>query len=60
MSMSMPCIIGAAGVERVLVPPMSADEAAGLGASAAKLRAAFDALQKDLVASAAGEPKSDG
>ncbi|RYE69361.1 MAG: L-lactate dehydrogenase [Rhizobiaceae bacterium] len=42
--MSMPCIIGAAGVARVLIPEMSANEAAGLSASAAKLRTAFDAL----------------
>lgn len=53
--MSMPCIIDAAGVKRVLVPPMSGDEVAGLGASAAKLRAAFDALQLDLLAKRGGQ-----
>lgn len=47
--MSMPSIIGAAGVERVLVPAMSGDEAAGLSASAAKLRAAFETLQQNLL-----------
>jgi L-lactate dehydrogenase len=53
--MSMPCIIDAAGVKRVLVPPMSGDEVAGLSASAAKLRAAFDALQQDLLAKRGGQ-----
>ena len=48
--MSMPCVVGAAGVERVLVPPMGSDEAAGLAASAAKLRGAFEELQRDLAA----------
>jgi L-lactate dehydrogenase len=44
--MSMPCMVGAAGIERVLTPAMSEDEAAGLAASAAKLRTAFEALQQ--------------
>lgn len=47
--MSMPCIIGAGGVERVLIPPVSEEEAAGLAASAEKLRAAFGELQQDLL-----------
>lgn len=44
--MSMPCIVGAGGIKRVLVPAMSEAEAAGLAASAAKLQAAFKALQQ--------------
>jgi hypothetical protein len=34
---------------------MSGDEVAGLSASAAKLRAAFDALQQDLLAKRGGQ-----
>lgn len=45
--MSMPCIIGAGGIERVLVPAMDDEEAAGLAASAAKLQSAFEALPHD-------------
>jgi len=45
--MSMPCILGAAGVERRLIPPMSAEEAAALEASGATLRAAYDNLRRD-------------
>lgn len=52
--LSMPCIIGAAGIERVLVPAMNDIETAGLAASAAKLRNAFDALQLDLAGAAPG------
>lgn len=55
--MSMPSIIGATGVQRVLIPAMSDNEAAGLAASAAKLRGAFDKLRKDLAT--AGE-RQDG
>lgn len=43
--MSMPCIVGAGGIERVLIPAMNDEERAGLAASAAKLRTAFEALQ---------------
>ncbi|MET0250314.1 MAG: L-lactate dehydrogenase [Sphingobium sp.] len=42
--MSMPCIIGASGMERMLIPVMSADETVALAASGATLRAAYDAL----------------
>jgi L-lactate dehydrogenase len=52
--MSMPSIIGAAGVERVLIPMMSDDEAAGLAASAEKLRAAYINLKRDLAATGDG------
>jgi len=45
--MSMPCILGAVGVERTLIPSMSAEEAAALGASGATLRAAYDNLRRD-------------
>lgn len=44
--MSMPSIVGAGGIERVLIPAMSEDEAVGLAASAAKLKTAFEALQQ--------------
>lgn len=53
--MSMPCIVGAAGIERLLVPAMSEGEAAGLAASAAKLRAAFEELQQDPAATSANQ-----
>lgn len=46
--MSMPCVIGRAGIERVLIPMMSDEEATALGASSAKLRTAFDGMQRDL------------
>lgn len=46
--MSMPCVIGRAGIERVLIPTMSDEEATALGTSAAKLRTAFDKMQRDL------------
>jgi L-lactate dehydrogenase len=45
--MSMPCIIGAAGVERMLIPSLNAEEASALGASGATLRAAYDSLHQD-------------
>lgn len=48
--MSMPCIIGADGIERMLRPAMSDEEAASLAASAAKLRSAFDTMQRNSVA----------
>jgi L-lactate dehydrogenase len=51
--MSMPCIIGVGGVERMLVPVMSNEEEAGLRASAMKLCAAFDDLQQDVANTAA-------
>lgn len=53
--MSMPCVIGQAGIERMLVPVMSDEEAAGLGASAAKLHAAFGDMQRDLAAAATSQ-----
>lgn len=55
--MSMPCLVSAAGVERVLVPPMSSGEMAGLEASAAKLREAFHQLPGDLHLPEGGEPQ---
>jgi len=45
--MSMPCILGAAGVERMLIPSMSTEEATALGASGATLRAAYASLCRD-------------
>lgn len=53
--MSMPSIVGANGIERVLVPAMSNLEKAGLEASAAKLRNAFDELQRDLADTSASQ-----
>lgn len=41
--MSLPCIVGAAGIEQVLNPATNPAEAAALAASAAKLRAAYAA-----------------
>jgi L-lactate dehydrogenase len=40
MYLSLPCVLGASGVERVLVPELDAGEVAALRASAAVLRAA--------------------
>jgi L-lactate dehydrogenase len=52
--MSMPCILGAGGIERVLVPVTSAEETAALAASGAMLREAFDRMQQDLPQGDAG------
>ena len=42
--LSLPCVLGAAGVERVLTPDLTPEEQAGLLASADTLRAALAAL----------------
>ena len=42
--LSLPCILGAAGVERVLSPDLTDDERAGLLASASVLTKALMAL----------------
>ena len=42
--LSLPCVIGAGGIERVLFPTLDAREEAALLASAAKLTEALDAL----------------
>ena len=42
--LSLPCVLGAGGVRRVLLPDLAADEVAGLQASAATLRKARDEL----------------
>ena len=42
--LSLPCILGAAGVERILTPTLTADEQAGLAASANTLKKALAAL----------------
>jgi L-lactate dehydrogenase len=41
--MSMPCVVGSAGIEQVLRPAMEAAETAAPAASAAKLSEAFEA-----------------
>ncbi|MBC7522755.1 MAG: L-lactate dehydrogenase [Sandarakinorhabdus sp.] len=50
LCLSLPCIVGAAGIERVLVPDLDAAELAGLAQSAAILRAALDALDTPVPA----------
>jgi L-lactate dehydrogenase len=45
--MSMPCIVGAEGIVRVLTPEMSDAETKGLADSAARLANVFEQLQKD-------------
>lgn len=40
--LSLPCVVGAGGVQRILTPPLSAGEVAGLRASAGVLRATLD------------------
>lgn len=47
--LSLPCILGAAGIARVLLPTLDAAEAARLQASAAALRAARDMLPSDYL-----------
>lgn len=42
--LSLPCILGAGGVERVLVPGLDEEEEAGLRASAQMLRDALAVL----------------
>ncbi len=42
--LSLPCVMGAAGVERVLTPDLSPEEARDLAASAAAVRGALTAL----------------
>ena len=44
LCLSLPCILGAGGVRRILTPELSPTEAAGLAASANVLQTAFDAL----------------
>ncbi len=44
--LSLPCIIGAGGIERVLFPALNAAEEAGLLASAAKLTEALEGLDR--------------
>ncbi|MET0377151.1 MAG: L-lactate dehydrogenase [Rhizorhabdus sp.] len=43
--LSLPCVLGRAGVERVLTPDLNDEERAGLCASADVIRTASDALQ---------------
>ncbi|KQM21681.1 hypothetical protein ASE73_14965 [Sphingomonas sp. Leaf24] len=45
--LSLPCIVGAGGTERVLFPALDTDEEAALRASAAKLTEAFSKLDSD-------------
>lgn len=52
--MSMPSIVGASGVARVLVPTMNDEEAASLAASAVKLDAAFREMQSDASRQSSG------
>jgi L-lactate dehydrogenase len=47
--LSLPCVLGAEGIVKVLTPELSDDEVAALLASAATLRSAYDALpQRDM------------
>jgi L-lactate dehydrogenase len=47
--LSLPCILGAEGVVKVLIPELSDPEVAALLTSAAALRSAYDALPRDEV-----------
>ncbi|WGM47969.1 L-lactate dehydrogenase [Brevundimonas sp. NIBR10] len=47
--LSLPCILGAKGVERILTPELDEDETAALAASASILRTALAALTTDAV-----------
>ena len=44
LCLSLPCVLGAGGVMRVLTPELAPDEAAGLAVSASVLQTAFAAL----------------
>ena len=44
LCLSLPCILGARGVERILTPELAADETAGLAVSATVLKTAFSVL----------------
>ena len=44
LCLSLPCLSGAGGVEKILTPDLDPDEAAALAASANVLKTAFDAL----------------
>jgi L-lactate dehydrogenase len=44
LCLSLPCVLGAGGVERILTPDLTPEEAAGLNASAAVLRTAFASM----------------
>ncbi|MBU2166747.1 MAG: L-lactate dehydrogenase [Alphaproteobacteria bacterium] len=46
--LSLPCVLGSGGVERVLSPDLSAEEIKGLLASATTLRAALAAAQQPM------------
>ncbi len=45
--LSLPCVIGAAGVEREITPPLSNDDIAALQKSVKALREVIDAMQAD-------------
>lgn len=47
--LSVPCIIGAHGVERILLPHLPAKDLAALLASAVALRSAMEQLTNDAV-----------
>ena len=47
LCLSLPCILGAKGVERILAPELDEDETAALAASASVLRTALAALATD-------------
>lgn len=54
--LSLPCVLGANGVERVVTPVLSAPEEQELRASAAAIRSAVDALDLE---SAMAQPRKD-
>jgi len=46
--LSLPCVLGASGVQKILSPQLSRDEEAALRDSATALRAAFAAIQAEI------------
>lgn len=52
--LSLPCILGATGIERVLTPDLSSDERASLIASAEAMRTASDALRSQSAGELSG------
>ncbi len=45
--LSLPCVVGAGGVERFITPPLTAEELEALQNSAKALRSVIDAMQED-------------
>jgi L-lactate dehydrogenase len=45
--LSLPCVVGANGIEREITPPLTEEEVAAVQKSGAALRAVIDAMQAE-------------